>query len=96
MVSKLLYALCIQHAGSKGPESPLAVEEPLGQVKHSRAGKCKLLLCLAAGRYTIFGHVIDGLEVLDKMERVPTGAADRPLQEIQIQRITIHANPLAT
>ncbi|GAB4818595.1 hypothetical protein N2152v2_005641 [Parachlorella kessleri] len=48
------------------------------------------------GRYTIFGHVIDGLEVLDKMERVPTGAADRPLQEIRIQKITIHANPLAT
>ena len=27
-----------------------------------------------AGKYTIFGHVIDGLHVLDKMEKVPVGA----------------------
>lgn len=47
------------------------------------------------GSYTIFGHVIDGFDTLDKMERVPTGANDRPLQEIQLQSITIHANPLA-
>ena len=25
------------------------------------------------GKYTVFGHVIDGMEVLDKMEKVPTG-----------------------
>jgi cyclophilin family peptidyl-prolyl cis-trans isomerase len=48
-----------------------------------------------AGKYTVFGHVIDGMDTLDKMERIPTGANDRPLQEVRIQRITIHANPLA-
>lgn len=35
---------------------------------------------LPAGKYTIFGQVIDGMEVLDRMEKVPTGNADRPLQ----------------
>ena len=44
----------------------------------------------------MFGNVIDGMEVLDKMERVPTGAGDRPLQDIRINRITIHANPMAS
>jgi len=29
-------------------------------------------LC-AAGKYTIFAHVIDGMDVLEKMERTPTG-----------------------
>ena len=35
------------------------------------------------------------MDTLDKMERVPTGAGDRPLQEIRINRVTVHANPLA-
>ncbi|KAL4443352.1 hypothetical protein ABPG75_011089 [Micractinium tetrahymenae] len=47
------------------------------------------------GKYTIFGQVIDGMEVLDRMEKVPTGPNDRPLQEIKIKGVTIHANPLA-
>ncbi|GKA85374.1 retrovirus-related pol polyprotein from transposon TNT 1-94, partial [Tanacetum coccineum] len=47
------------------------------------------------GAYTIFGKVIHGFEVLDLMEKTPTGAGDRPLAEIRINRITIHANPLA-
>ncbi len=45
--------------------------------------------------YTVFGHVIDGREVLDTMERVPTDAKDRPLTEISLRSVTIHANPLA-
>lgn len=47
------------------------------------------------GTYTIFGHVIDGLEVLDKLEKVPCGEDDRPLQEIRLNKVTIHANPIA-
>ncbi|KAL4549112.1 hypothetical protein Ndes2526B_g04157 [Nannochloris sp. 'desiccata'] len=47
------------------------------------------------GKYTIFGHVIDGMDTLDKMERVPTAAGDRPIQEIRLNRVTLHANPLA-
>jgi cyclophilin family peptidyl-prolyl cis-trans isomerase len=49
-----------------------------------------------AGKYTIFAHVIDGMDVLDKMEKVPVGAADRPVNDIKLDRITIHANPLAS
>jgi peptidyl-prolyl cis-trans isomerase-like 3 len=49
------------------------------------------------GRYTIFGQVIDGMDTLDKMERVPVDAAanDRPRQPVRINRVTIHANPIA-
>lgn len=48
------------------------------------------------GRHSVFGHVIDGLEVLDRMERVPVGERDRPLADIKINKVTIHANPLAS
>eukprot|EP00761_Pharyngomonas_kirbyi_P007756 gb/GECH01007766.1/.p1 GENE.gb/GECH01007766.1/~~gb/GECH01007766.1/.p1 ORF type:complete len:165 (+),score=30.25 gb/GECH01007766.1/:1-495(+) len=47
------------------------------------------------GMYTVFGHVIDGLDALDRMEKVPVDAKDRPTREIRLDRITIHANPIA-
>ncbi|KAG6432376.1 hypothetical protein SASPL_103952 [Salvia splendens] len=47
------------------------------------------------GLYTIFGKVIHGFEVLDIMEKAPTGPGDKPLMEIRTNRVTIHANPLA-
>ncbi len=48
-----------------------------------------------AGKYTVFGQVIDGMDTLDRMEKVPVGAADRPVTEIRLKGITIHANPIA-
>ncbi|KAA8520535.1 hypothetical protein F0562_014791 [Nyssa sinensis] len=47
------------------------------------------------GLYTVFGKVIHGFEVLDIMEKTQTGPGDRPLAEIRMNRVTIHANPLA-
>ena len=45
--------------------------------------------------YCVFGRVIHGFEVLKKMERVPVGSRYRPLSDIILNKITIHANPLA-
>jgi peptidyl-prolyl cis-trans isomerase-like 3 len=39
--------------------------------------------------------VLDGFEVLDIIEKVPVGKKNRPLTDIVIEKITIHANPLA-
>ncbi|TYJ56828.1 hypothetical protein B9479_002438 [Cryptococcus floricola] len=47
------------------------------------------------GKYSIFGKVIDGLEVLDTMERTPVNPKNRPLKEIRLERVTVHANPIA-
>jgi len=47
-------------------------------------------------KYTIFGKVIDGADsTLDAMERVPVNNKNRPLSEIKLTHITIHANPIA-
>lgn len=48
------------------------------------------------GKYTVFAKVIGGTEALDRMEKVKTDEQDRPLAEMRIKKITIHANPLAT
>ncbi|KAF8896434.1 cyclophilin-like domain-containing protein, partial [Infundibulicybe gibba] len=48
------------------------------------------------GKYTIIGKVIDGADsTLDAMERVPVTEKHRPLSEIKLINITIHANPIA-
>ena len=47
------------------------------------------------GKNTVFGKVIDGFSVLDMMEKTPGDEQDRPLAEIRVNKVTIHANPLA-
>nr|CAB3265067.1 peptidyl-prolyl cis-trans isomerase-like 3 [Phallusia mammillata] len=40
--------------------------------------------------------VIDGLDVLDELERIPVNEKTyRPLSDVKIQTVTIHANPIA-
>ncbi|KAJ1673999.1 Peptidyl-prolyl cis-trans isomerase cyp10 [Spiromyces aspiralis] len=47
-------------------------------------------------KYTIFGRVIDGADMaLDDIEKTPVDKKSRPLQEIRIKSVTIHANPIA-
>ena len=41
------------------------------------------------GNHTIFGEVIEGQEVLDKIEAIPTGPDDRPKQDIVVKEIKI-------
>jgi peptidyl-prolyl cis-trans isomerase-like 3 len=47
------------------------------------------------GKNTVFGKVIEGGEVLDDMEKVEVDKKSRPRERVEIQRVTIHANPLA-
>jgi hypothetical protein len=47
------------------------------------------------GSYTVFGYVINGMDVLEKIEKVPVDSSDRPLQEVALKSVTIHANPVA-
>ncbi|MDH3648712.1 MAG: peptidylprolyl isomerase [Saprospiraceae bacterium] len=36
------------------------------------------------GDYTVFGKVVEGLDVIDKIAAVTTGTADRPVEDIQM------------
>jgi len=39
--------------------------------------------------YTVFGEVIRGLEVVDKITAVPTGDMDRPVEDVKILRVSV-------
>lgn len=62
----------------------------------------QFFICFAAaphldGTNTVFGHVLgeEGMAVLAKMEAVAVDKKNRPKEEIRIDTITMHANPLA-
>lgn len=41
------------------------------------------------GRHTVFGAVIEGLEVIDSIANVEKGPQDRPVEEVKINKMTI-------
>ena len=38
------------------------------------------------GQYTVFGEVIEGMDVVDAIQNVKTGRADRPIQNVTIEK----------
>jgi cyclophilin family peptidyl-prolyl cis-trans isomerase len=40
-------------------------------------------------QYSLFGKVVKGLEIVDRMQRVPTGGGDRPKIDVVINSVTI-------
>ncbi len=41
------------------------------------------------GQYAAFGHVVEGMDVVDAIASVPTGYADRPIEPVRIKKITL-------
>jgi peptidyl-prolyl cis-trans isomerase A (cyclophilin A) len=41
------------------------------------------------GKHTIFGEVIEGEEIVDKIANAPRGRQDRPVKDIVLQSVTI-------
>jgi peptidyl-prolyl cis-trans isomerase A (cyclophilin A) len=41
------------------------------------------------GRHTIFGQVVEGYDVVEGISKVPTAAADRPVEDVVVERIEI-------
>jgi peptidyl-prolyl cis-trans isomerase A (cyclophilin A) len=40
-------------------------------------------------RHSVFGEVVDGLDVVRRIGKVPTGRGDRPVNDVRIQSVTI-------
>jgi len=54
----------------------------------------QFFVCVAAtpfldGKYTAFGKVIEGYDIVEKISKVKTGAQDRPVEPVIIKKVTI-------
>jgi len=45
------------------------------------------------GKHTVFGTVTDGMDVVDRIENMPTKGADRPIEPIHIANIDLGEAP---
>ena len=43
------------------------------------------------GQYTVFGEVVEGIDVVEKIQAVATDSNDRPLDDVRIIRATVVA-----
>ena len=41
------------------------------------------------GQYTVFGQVLDGLDVVERIQRQPVDANDRPLVDVRVRKATV-------
>ena len=41
------------------------------------------------GEYTVFGEVVDGMDVVDEIQQVATNSSDRPVDDVVIKKMTI-------
>jgi peptidyl-prolyl cis-trans isomerase B (cyclophilin B) len=41
------------------------------------------------GSYTVFGEIVEGLEIVEKIQGVQTDDRDRPLEDVVITRMVV-------
>ena len=69
------------------PQTPLKYTEEQRKTYKTFGGTPHL-----DGNYTVFGEVVQGFEVLDKIQNTPTGANDRPKKNVVILKMKVVKN----
>ena len=47
------------------------------------------------GQYTVFGEVVEGLDVVDAIQQMPTDRYERPVEDVRILKASVSRNPFA-
>lgn len=71
-----------------------AIPTALNSSSHSQS-RSKNITRILDKKYTVFGKVTGGHDVLTKIENEPVNENDQPLNQIKILDVTVTANPIA-
>jgi peptidylprolyl isomerase len=83
-VSELLDSLLTEAQAEVAANPPAPYTTAQKRAYKSRGGSPWL-----DGEYTVFGEVVEGMKIVEDIEKVKTGQGDRPLREIRIIKATV-------
>jgi len=71
----------------------------MARANDPNSASCQFFICVKPasfldGKYSVFGQVIEGQEVVDKIVAVPRDAKDNPLDKVVMEKVTIEKRKL--
>ena len=87
----------LKHA--KGSVAMARLPDKINPAKNSNGSQfyvCLALMPKLDGQYTVFGTVLEGLDVLEEISKAPTNSDDFPLPKIRIKSIVLTPRDQAT
>jgi cyclophilin family peptidyl-prolyl cis-trans isomerase len=84
------YSLPAEFSKLKHVEGTLS----MARSQNPNSAGSQFFICLASAnyldsQYTVFGHLMDGYDVLHKIGKVKTGAQDRPLKDVVMRKVSV-------
>ena len=66
----------------------------MARASNPNSASCQFFIChkdapFLDGKYTVFGNLLKGYDVLDAIATTPTGAQDRPIKTVRILKTTV-------
>jgi peptidyl-prolyl cis-trans isomerase B (cyclophilin B) len=71
----------------------------MARAQDPNSASCQFFICVKPqsfldGKYSVFGQVVEGMDVVDKIVAVPRDARDNPLDKVVMEKVTIEKRKL--
>jgi cyclophilin family peptidyl-prolyl cis-trans isomerase len=71
----------------------------MARAQDPNSASCQFFICVKPtpfldGQYSVFGQVVEGMDVVDKIVSVPRDARDNPLDKVVMEKVTIEKRKL--